>query len=130
MIGTLVIGVLAVAALAFVAAPLRRTETHDPGDPTSELENKKLVALTAILDLESERDVGKLSEEDFRELRTVYETEALDALHELDAMADPDVSDPLEAEIALVRARMGARRCRSCGAERKPGAAPCPACGA
>lgn len=130
MIGPLIVGLLAVAALAFVAAPLRRRDTPEPFDPTSELEDKKLVALTAILDLESERDVGKLSDEDFRELRTVYEAQALDALRELDTMSHVEGTDPLEKEIARVRARISARRCPNCGAERKPGAAPCPACGA
>src|SRR5687768_7695669 len=60
VIDVLIIGALAVAALAFVAAPLRRPESPSTIDPTAELEERKNVALTAILDLENERDVGKL----------------------------------------------------------------------
>jgi rubrerythrin len=83
----LIIGALAVAALWFVVAPLRSKDPIEEIDPTRELEAKKEVALTAIIDLESERDVGKLSEEDLIELRSFYEAEALDALHRLDSVA-------------------------------------------
>ena len=111
MIPALVIAMLACVALAAVIAPLRRGETTEQMDLTAELEEKKMVALHAILDLESERDVGKLTESDFNELRAVYEAAALDLIHRLDAtdLADPDPaesSDPLEREIALVRKRL------------------------
>lgn len=130
MTNALVIAVLAVAAVAFVAAPLRRRDRGESLDPTIELEEKKTVALTAILDLENERDVGKLSDEDFVELRSIYEVQALEALHQLDRAHDIDGSDPLEREIARVRERIGDRRCPACGAPRRPGADTCAACGA
>lgn len=129
MIYAFVIAALAVAALAFVAAPIRRKDEATAADPALELEEQKVVALTAILDLESERDVGKLSEEDFVELRAVYEAQALDALHRLDAVVD-EGDDPLESEIARVRARLSASRCPECGAPRRPGTDACPRCGA
>lgn len=129
MIYAFVIAALAVAALAFVAAPIRRKDEATVADPSVELEEQKVVALTAILDLESERDVGKLSEEDFVELRAVYETQALDALHRLDGVVD-EGTDPLEAEIAHVRSRLSASRCPECGAPRRPGTDACPRCGA
>jgi hypothetical protein len=129
MIYAFVIAALAVAALAFVATPIRRKDQGAVIDPTFELEEQKVVALTAILDLESERDVGKLSEEDFSELRAVYEAQALDALHRLDGIV-AEGSDPLEAEIARVRERMSASRCPACGAPRRPGADVCARCGA
>lgn len=128
MIYVLLIAALAVAALAFVAAPLSRRDPEIVAGPESELEEKKLVALTAILDLEGERDVGKLSEEDFAELRAVYGAQALEALHQLDAIGAG--TDPLETEIARVRERMTADRCPECGAPRRPGAGACARCGA
>ena len=120
----MVIVLLACVALAVVLAPLRRAETTERMDLTAELEAKKMTALNAILDLESERDVGKLTEADFNELRAVYEGRALDLIHELEDthledtdLADPvlddtghaESSDPLEREIALVRKRLGSK---------------------
>ena len=106
MMPALVIAMLACVALAVVIAPLRRDEATEEMDFTAELEEKKMVALHAILDLESERDVGKLTEADFNELRAVYEAEALDLIHRLDDTVPAESSDPLEREIALVRKRL------------------------
>lgn len=130
MTQALIIAVLAVAALAYVAAPLRRKDPESAIDPAIELEEKKVVALTAILDLENERDVGKLSEEDFAELRGAYEAQALDALHQLDGTAASDELDPVEREIALVRERLSVSRCPACGAPRRRGRNTCQSCGA
>jgi len=126
MIYVLLVAALAVAALAFVVAPLGRRDGEIVVDPELELEEKKVVALTAILDLESERDVGKLSEEDFAELRAVYESQALEALHQLDEVGAR--ADPLETEIARVRERLATDRCPECGAPLGTGA--CTRCGA
>jgi hypothetical protein len=127
----LIVGVLAVAALAFVAAPLRRPDRPTEIDPITELEEKKNVALTAILDLESERDVGKLSDADFAELRSIYESDALDALHRLDrAGLDTAPPDQLEREIARVRERLSGARCANCDAPLRHGTSVCTRCGA
>ena len=131
MTDILIIGALAVAALAFVTAPLRRPERTTEIDPATELEEKKNVALTAILDLEDERDVGKLSDADFAELRWVYESDALDALHQLDAAAlGGTPTDRLEQEIARVRERLSGARCANCNAPLGPGTSVCTRCGA
>jgi hypothetical protein len=127
----LIIGLLAVLALAYVTGPFRDERGDAPAaDPDRLLEERKLAALTAILDLESERDVGKLSEEDLAELRVTYEAEALSALHELES--DPAASSTggsLEREIAQVRARLATDTCPECGA-RRAAASVCPRCGA
>ena len=130
MTHALLIALLAVAALAYVTAPLRRKDLIHVDDPAVELEEKKVVALTAILDLENERDVGKLSDEDFDELKGIYEAQALEVLHELDDATGSDGLDPIEREIALVRERMSGSRCPACGAPRRPGKDTCAACGA
>ena len=141
MIAAVVIALLACAALAYVAAPMRSRsdQSVEPSSLPAELESKKRAALTAILDIENERDVGKLSDEDFRILRGEYETEAVSALLQLDSLrAAEEGSDAgVEAEIAEIRARLaasGGRRgdliaCPSCGAPRVPGRA-CERCGA
>jgi len=125
----LIIALLAVLALAYVTGPLRRPGAIEDDIAPPEAETRKLTALTAILDLESERDVGKLSEADFVELRSTYESEALAALAELDATDDLGTEDPLEREIAAMRARLSAERCPQCGTHRPVGTT-CTRCGA
>lgn len=127
----LVVAVIAVAALAYVAAPVRRErEPEALGDAMTELEEAKHVALNAILDLENERDMGKLTDDDLAELRAVYEAQALAALHEIDEVSETDTSDPLEREIARVRDRLNADSCSACGSPLPTGAGVCPRCGA
>ena len=127
----LIVGVIALVALAYVAAPTRRERSSEPvADPLSELEETKTVALTAILDLEDERDMGKLTDEDLAELRSVYEAQALAALQQMDEVSGSDGSDPLEREIARVRERLTSSSCPACGASRPAGTSVCPRCGA
>jgi hypothetical protein len=116
MIWVAIVVLLALVAIAYVAAPLRRGPRrafpHAPGED-ARLGERKTAALTAIIDLEEERDVGKLSDRDFEVLRDQYEREALEALRELDALQTSELGDEeLEAEIAAARARMV---CPSCG---------------
>ena len=107
MTSSVLVSVLALLALAIVLAPLRERGQRTEGWPAAdELEERKRAALTAILDLEAERDVGKLSEADLEELRGVYEAEALDAIVALDAAGLDARTDALEREIASVRARL------------------------
>jgi hypothetical protein len=111
-----VVAFLACAALAYVALPLgqRRGRKEEAPSAEGELDAQKTTALAAIVDLENERLVGKLSEEDFEILRAQYEAEALRALTELDALrAREDGPDDasLEAEIAEMRRRLACPRC-------------------
>jgi hypothetical protein len=144
VITAFVIAVLACGALAYVSVPLRSGAGTPPEESfeKQELESKKRVALTAILDIEDERDMGKLSGEDFAVLRSEYETEAVAALVELDTLRGESGAEPgddLEAEIAAIRDRLAGARghssggallaCPSCGAPRVPGRA-CKSCGA
>lgn len=136
MIPGLIVALLAIVALIYVSAPIRRAPILDNGaplldddGPTSDAAARKVAALTAILDLESERDVGKLSEADLDELRSTYEHEALAALAELDAAKAVPAADPLEREIAALRHRLSQDRCPSCGAAR-PAGTTCARCGA
>ena len=126
---TVVVALLAFAALAWVLAPLRRPQPDVAGPQTlvDEAEARKRAALGAIVDLEDDRSVGKLAEEDLRSLRAQYEAEAVAAIAELDALeASTTAPDELEAEIARVREAM---RCPNCGAVRAPNES-CPRCGA
>jgi cytochrome c-type biogenesis protein CcmH/NrfF len=129
VIQALLIATLALAVLAWVAVPLRRGPKVDEPLPSLQLEEadaRKRAALVGIVDIETERDTGKLSEGDFVALRSVYETQALIALREADALRDSTYDDDeLEHEIAAVRERL---RCPNCGAARRPGES-CEQCG-
>ena len=124
----LVIALAAVLAY-YVAVPLRRgretiTETSDE---VADADADKRVKLGALVELEEDREAGKLSEADFETLRRQYESEAIAALQRLDSLTGGvEESDDLEAEIARVKSTL---RCPSCGAPRPP-AARCPECGA
>lgn len=127
---TALVAILALGALVYVIAPLRsgpRTTAAERDQLVEEAEERKRAALVAIVDVDFEHQVDKLSTEDHRVLRTQYEVEALTALRELDELgiASQGSDDPLEAEIAAMRDAM---TCPSCGAIR-PRATRCPACG-
>jgi cytochrome c-type biogenesis protein CcmH/NrfF len=126
---TLLVAILALGALVWVLAPLRRPEPDVAGAQTlyDEADARKRAALAAIVDLEDDRSVGKLAEDDFRSLKGQYEAEAVAAIAELDALdASTAAPDELEEEIARMREAM---RCPSCGAVRAPNES-CPRCGA
>jgi len=126
VIAAVVIALLAIAGLIYVIAPVGR-ERKTLSDPASEneAEEQKRVALAGILDLEEERDAGKLSDDEFRELRARYEHDAVSALHRLDERSSDAPDDRLEREIADARAKL---RCRTCGTPRGS-ATRCPSCG-
>lgn len=116
MIAVIVVALLACAALAYVALPLgaRRGRKEEVPSAEGELDARKTTALSAIVDLENERLVGKLSDEDFDVLRAQYEAEALRALTELDALrarTESGEDASLEAEIAEMRRRLACPRC-------------------
>lgn len=121
MIATVIVALLACAALAFIAQPLlsgpRRATDDDLELIAEEAETRKRAALFAIVDIEEEREIGKLSTADFEILRSQYERQALEALRELDTIsaAGDAREDDLEAEIAKMREEL---ICPECGAIR------------
>lgn len=131
MILVLVVALLASAALAYVVLPLgqRRPAPDELPALEAELQGRKRSALEAIVDLEADRSVGKLSHEDFATLRAQYEADALSALTELDDLggraSTPRADDlALEEEVAAMRLRL---ECPSCGAMRAADGT-CPRC--
>jgi hypothetical protein len=111
-----VVALLACAALAYVVLPLgtRRGEREEAPSQEGELDARKRSALSAIVDLEADLSVGKLSDEDFEALRAQYEAEALRALTELDALrarTREPAERSLEDEIAEMRERLACPRC-------------------
>jgi cbb3-type cytochrome oxidase subunit 3 len=126
---TIVIVLAAIGVLAWVLSPLRRPQFDHPDvrTLTDDADARKLAALSAIVDLEDDRSIGKLAEDDFRALKKQYEAEAVAAMAELDALeASGSQPDEIEEEIARIRRSM---TCPRCGATRAPGEG-CPRCGA
>jgi tRNA(Ile2) C34 agmatinyltransferase TiaS len=125
-----IVVVIALAAAAFVAAPLRRGVPVTGGDARLEdLYARKRSALEALIDIESEHAVGKLSDADYEGSKATHESEALAILDEIDAYGDTSSRDELEGEIQAVRARLERGTCPRCGAARPPGSR-CRRCGA
>jgi hypothetical protein len=124
-----VILILVGLAAVYISIPLLRGARGETDSVTIRLEEagaRKEAALGALVDIENERLIGKLSARDFEQLRDEYEAEALAALKELDAIEDGDAEDDeLEAEIAAIRVQM---ECPECGGLRVPGEA-CSKCG-
>jgi hypothetical protein len=127
--GVVVVGFLALAAVAYVLGPLRwPSAAPDEAEPIAgiEAQERKARALTAILDVQEEALVGKLTADEYATLRGDYEREAVLAIEALDRLdAGPHADDPLEAEVAEMRKRLA---CPSCGAPRAAGGT-CGRCG-
>jgi hypothetical protein len=120
--------ILAVGALAYVlypllagAAPAPRRRATSVGATGTAPEHEAVVALREI---EFDRATGKLSDEDYGELKTRYTERALDALRSTGA-ATPD--DLAEAAVLAYRTRL--KSCARCGPRPEPDAVYCSSCG-
>ena len=120
------LGILLAGLGLWVLEPLRGPRRALPAGSPDEARWKELVeakhaVYRSILDLEFDRSVGKVAEEDYGILRHQHEAEALALLHEMDAMTSaaagssrpgeaPEAArgpeDTLEAEIAAARERL------------------------
>ena len=145
MIPAVIVAVLALVVLVWVLGPIRRGVRGDVDLASQHVEEtvaQKDAALDAMVDIENEHELGKLSDADFDALLAEYEREALVALRALETAKSDDVDDQLEAEIAAMKAQLGggssttnpnsapggAMACPDCGTVRTPGL-PCPSCG-
>jgi rubrerythrin len=119
------VSLFVLGGVLYVVAPLRRPAISDARSDglVGEALARKKSALDALIEIEEERAIGKLSTEDYAALRNEYEFEAVRALRELDNLGGSDAA--LEAEIAEMRERL---TCPNCGALRSQGE-PCPRCG-
>ena len=100
--------------------------------PTRQLFERKEQLLGEIVELELDRELGKVSAEDFQRLFAELETETLAVIGELDRLngaSSPKLERRIEEEVAALRQKT-APRCHSCGALRREGDLFCPQCGA
>ncbi len=135
---TLLLGAVLVSAavVIFLIQPVLRgmyASLERTDDELTDTEARKRVALLALRDVEYDYLAGKLDEEDYRALKAELTAEALAALEADEAAAGADGArgdEALEAEIAALRASLGAEACGSCGYHPEPGSRFCSACGA
>jgi hypothetical protein len=141
--------VVGLIALWVVLQPLvrRSTATAPPVEPLDPEETPKGIALTALKEIEFDRETGKLSDADYELLKAKYTGVALEALRLDSAAAEPEAgSDDVEAMIAArVRALRSAsasassdarlhspaakQACPTCGPRPEPDAVFCSSCG-
>ena len=140
-----------VLTLLWLWQSLRHAFVHTLGAPPASdvvsperaaLLQEKQTLLMALKDLESERDAGKLSSEEFGDLNEQYRVRAREVLRELDAMLAPHrqrarallsgaaVDAPAaDSKPQPVAAQPAANSCGSCGATNDVDAVFCKKCG-
>ena len=100
--------------------------------PTRQLFERKEQLLGEIVELELDRELGKVSAEDFQRLFAELEAETLAVIGELDRLNGANSSQlerRIEEEVAALRQKTAAPCCHSCGALRREGDLFCPQCG-
>lgn len=135
---------LAAAAIWLVLGPLMwpdtaRARAWEPPDPE---ETARGVALSALREIEFDRETGKLSDTDYAELKSEYTVQAVAALRqEAGSGSAPGTAPasgiaPADADVeamiaARTRALLGgaAPACRSCGPRPESDAVFCSSCG-
>lgn len=133
--------VISLAVGAAVLAPLVR-RMGGRGAPAGSgpsrvqaLLDQRETFLNALADLETDRALGNIDQEEYQQLRGGYEAQAAVVLKQLDGLS-AGVSTAIEAEVAEARRRRGqqgiigaAMPCPHCGASTNPAGSPCVACG-
>lgn len=101
--------VLVLGGLTFVAYPFFRAPAHPPAGPPAAVTRRSRVlkekdaVYAAIKDLDLEYQTGKLSEEDYAELRRGYRAKALALLREFDELqTDPAATDVADGLVGSV----------------------------
>ena len=133
---------VAAVALVVVLEPLLRnrpdqpaTPEEDAGEafaPVEESESPKIQALLALKEIEFDRATGKLSDDDYAQLKARYAKRALAAIDAEEtasgAVAAAEAGDD-PAEALIRAARDHASVCPVCGPRPETGAAFCSECG-
>ncbi len=130
-------GLVGLLALFVVLRPLIwPPSAADPVyEPVDQEETPKGVALLALKEIEFDREIGKLSDEDYRFLKEKYTAEAIEALRVEEGAKAPDDVEALIAHrvralrSAAATAPPGAPVCATCGPRPEPDATFCSSCG-
>jgi hypothetical protein len=141
----LVAALVGLAVLWLLLQPVLRPGRQKalPLEPIDPEETPKGIALTALKEIEFDRETGKLSDSDYEFLKGKYTAEALDALrHESEAAASDDIEAMVTAKVRALRAALAATSsntpsvipasnpsCTTCGPRPEPDAGFCSTCG-
>lgn len=133
MIALIIGTVLAIAAMAWVLAPLFRPDTGAAIAPSSaarqDLPARRERAVEALREIEFDRATGKLSDTDYEMLKARYTRQAVAAMRSESGAAAVDES---EIEAAIRRAREAQANVPACavhGTRPEPDAIYCSECG-
>ena len=125
---------LLLGLLLYLAHPLLASgRTGAVSGSTRQLFERKEQLLGEIVELELDRELGKVSAEDFQHLFAELEAETLAIIGELDRLngaSSDQFKRRIEEEVAALRQKTATPRCHSCGALRRQGDLFCPQCGA
>ena len=137
--------VVGLAILWLVLQPVLRPTGREtlPLEPVDPEETPKGIALTALKEIEFDKETGKLSDADYEFLKDKYTAAALDALrHESGAVASDDVEAMIAAKVRALRSASVATpsnastlppgsnpACTTCGPRPEPEAIFCSSCG-
>ena len=124
---------LGLLALWLVLRPLFVSTVPAPRaeEPLDPEETDRGVALTALKEIEFDRETGKLSDADYDYLKTKYTAAALEALR---AEAPDDIEAMVAARVRTLRSAAaplspGSPACATCGPRPEPDAVFCSTCG-
>jgi rRNA maturation endonuclease Nob1 len=132
------------AVLWLVLSPLIRPEPSRvlPQEPIDPEETPKGIALTALKEIEFDRETGKLSQADYDLLKTKYTAAALDAMRQETEAGSDDIEAIVAAKVRALRFASAATSpnpspvrpasgatCATCGPRPEPDAIFCSSCG-
>jgi rRNA maturation endonuclease Nob1 len=133
------------AVLWLVLQPLLRPSGREalPLEPVDPEETPKGIALTALKEIEFDRETGKLSDSDYEFLKGKYTAAALDALRrESEEVASDDIEAMIAAKVRALRSASAATpsntptllsdshpSCTTCGPRPEADAIFCSSCG-
>ncbi len=137
---SIAIALVIIASVAFIGYPFfarwRADETllASSGDATMEnLIVQRDATYAAIKDIESDHAMGKLSDLDYKTLRSKYEGKAVAILQELDgyhATTNEDDEEAIEQQVKRMRGNaMAQRKCPKCGTRAQANDRFCAKCG-
>ena len=119
----------------FIAAGRQTSRQSSSSVQVQELVERQGQLYAAIKELEFDKALGKLSTEDFEDLRRDLEKEALSVMRRLDQARDPSgtrsLRESIEADILVLRQnrRKPPERCPNCAAPSREKDRFCSSCG-
>jgi hypothetical protein len=134
LLGTL----LTLAALTLVLFPLFREGDRSPPSTFRPAESPDEVAIAALREVEFDRATGKLSDEDYAELKALYTREAIAVMRDRERGKADALAGDAEVEAMIRRYRAATdpaaggdqrRACSACGPRPEGDAIWCSSCG-